>query len=260
MIEGSGKAEPEPFVYDRVAPAAVHFVGPGERGKKTLLVCFATIGGRQMWMPNSVLLQYTDASEYDLLVISDPWATGFRSGVPLLGKSVNEVVEWIAALVWIGDYRSVRTLGCSAGAYPAMLTARRLDAELAVSISGRFPENQRRHMGEILKIYFNSWVAARRNARACVLMVHGKRRRDRVYARNLAWLTGANRLWLKMPGVIVRHNLLRPLMEHRELGYFLRHTLFAPANAALLARKRTRALMTIPVDQSAAAPELIVSR
>jgi hypothetical protein len=141
-----------------------------------------------------------------------------------------------------------------------MLTARRLDAELAVGISGRFPVNAWRHLGAIHGIYFNSWVAARRNASTRVLLVHGNRRRDRFFARSIAWLTGANLLWLQMPGLMVRHNLVRPLMEHRQFGYFLRQTLFAPANAALLAGKRARALMRVPVNQGASAPELIVSR
>lgn len=258
LMEGSGKAEPEPFRYERVGPAAVLFVGPGERAKKTLLICFPTLGGRQMWMPNALLLQYTDAREYDVLVLSDLWRTGFRSGVPGMGRDETEVAEWLAHLEWVGGYGRVRTMGCSAGAYPAMLTARRLDAELAVAVCGRFPRLRPRRIEEIVRMHRNCWAAARRSPDVRVVMIHGRRRRDRMFAGRIAWLTGANRLRLKMPGRVVPHNLVSPLIEHGALGYFLGHCVFAPVEDRLLAGSGARATMTIPTDGSAAARELTV--
>lgn len=258
MVEGCGKAEPEPFTYDRVAPAAAHFVGPGERANKTLLICFPTVGGRQMWMPNALLLQHIDAREYDVLVLSDLWRTGFRTGVPLMGHDVTDVVDWVAGLSWIGGYAGLRTMGCSAGAYPAMLTARRLHAELAVGMSGRFPKLRPRHLGQIIKMHVNCWVAARRNPGVRVLMIHGRKRRDKLFARRLAMLTRANRLQLKMPGLSVPHNVVWPLIEHGELGFFLQQCLFASLDDRLLAKRGTRATLTIPTDRSAGSAQLTV--
>ncbi len=258
LMDGTGKTRPEPYTAERIAPAAVLFRGPGEPEKKMLLICFPTVGARQMWMPNALLLQHTDAHEVDVLVLSDLWRTGFRAGVPLIGRDVDDLVGWIEGLGLASQYDRVRTLGCSAGAYPAMLTARRLDAELAVGICGRFPKLRPRHLRQIIDMHRNSWIAARRNPDARVLLIHGGKRRDRMFARRTARMTGASRLQLKMPGRVVPHNVVRPLIEHGELGSFLRHCLFASTEDRLLARQGVRATLTIPIDGGAATPTLTV--
>jgi hypothetical protein len=163
----------------------------------------------------------------------------------MMGGSVTEVAEWLSNLGWIGEYSRVRTFGCSSGAYPAMLAARHLKAELGIGMGGRFPKLRTLRIRDIVGMYVHSWAAARRNPDVRILMVYGERRRDRLFARHIALLTGANRLSLKMPGRKVPHNLVRPLLEQGELGWFLRHTLFAPVNERWPAGGRTRATLTV---------------
>lgn len=255
-MDASGKPEPEPFTFTRVVPAVVHFSAPGDRASKTLVVCFSTVGGRQMWMPNPVLLQHTDATQFDLLVISDAERTGFRRGVPGMGGSVADVVQWVAELELLREYGALRTFGCSAGAYPAMLAALRLNAELGVSVAGRFPRPHLGNLGQIARTYVNTWVAARHRTRARVLMVHGTGLRDTRFARRLGWIAGANRLCVEMSGQPIKHNVIKPFIERGELRQFLDRTVFARVEAELLATTGARARLMIPGEQVSAPLEL----
>lgn len=255
-VASSGKPEPEPFAHHRIAPSAVLFAGPGERAAKTLVVCFATIGARQMSTPNPVLLQHTDATKFDVLFLSDPWGTGFRRGVPLMGSSVQQVIDWLARLPLLAEYAAIRTAGTSAGAYPAMLAARRLDAELGLSVCGRFPRPRWGTRGQILEMHLFTWLEGLRHPGTRIVMAHGKKRRDKTYTRRLGWLPGVTRLGVKMPGRKVNHNVLRPMVEEGRLGYFLAQTLFAPVDRGLLASDAKRARLSVPVGASSEAPRL----
>lgn len=87
---------------------------------------------------NAVLLQHTDSARYDLLIIAELLNEGYRPGVPSLGKNVTEVCKWIARLDLINNYRKIRTLGCSAGGYAAVIVGYLVDAEMAACVGGRF--------------------------------------------------------------------------------------------------------------------------
>lgn len=245
-LQQSGKVEPEPFVSKRLAPAAVYYRGPGERKNKTLLICFAISGGRYLFIPNCVLLQHIDASKYDILLLSDPWDTAFRGGVPLMGKNVIDVVDWVAGLELLSKYSGLRTMGCSAGGYPALLVGRRVGAELAVSIAGRIPH--KRYAVQIARMVFNSWVAYRRNKSCSPLIVYCRaKRRDRAFARLIGKVSGAERLSVEMPGRELGHDLLGPLLRHGELAYFLQHTLFAPQSIGPITRRPIESTLRFPV-------------
>ncbi len=241
-MERSGKVEPEPFVSSRLAPAAAYYRGPGERKNKTLLICFAISGGRYLFIPNCVLLQHIDARKYDILILSDPWDTAFRGGVPQMGTNVTEVVHWIAGLELLSNYARLRTMGCSAGGYPAMLVGRRVGAELAVSIAGRIPH--KRYVGQIARMAFNSWVSYRGNKSSRALVVYCKaKRRDKSFARLIGRVAGAQRLSVEMPGRELGHDMLGPLLKHGDLANFLERTLFAPQSEDPSSRKRTESTM-----------------
>ena len=91
-----------------------------------------------------------------------------------------------------------------------------------------------------------------------VLLIHGRRYRDRMFARRMALMTGASRLRLKMPGRVVPHNVVRPLIEYGELGGFLRQCVFAPTDTPLLAKPGVRATLEIPIDGGGGTPRLTV--
>lgn len=246
-MRGSGKLQPELFTSRRMAPAALHFRGPGESSSKTLLICFSVRGSRRLWIPHPVLLQHIDASRYDLLVLADPWRTAFRSGVPGMGESVHDVVRWIAKLELLGEYNRLRVLGCSAGGYPALLAGRLLGAELTACVAGRFPSE--RHLGEMIGMMFSSWISARRYRVGRVLLAYNEtKNRDRRFARRIAWLTGANRLGVRLPGRDVGHDVMSPLVESGELGHFLERTLFSPLDTEELVGKRKTSSLCLPLD------------
>ena len=246
-MRGSDKAELEPFQACRIRPAARYFTGPGMRAEKTLLICFAVHSSWRLWMPQAVFLQHVDAGKYDVLVLGDLWDTAFRSGVPQMGSTVVEFARSVASLELVSEYGRVRAMGCSAGAYPALLTGRLAGAEATFCISGRFPSE--RYMSTLVKMYFNSWVSSLRNRRARTLFVHvAVKRRDTAYARRLAWVAGGSRLKIELPEQLAYHEFIEPLVEHGELRLFLERTLFAPADADLLVRRGKTSTMRFLAD------------
>lgn len=247
LMRGSGKARPEPFVATRVRPSVWHFAGPGAAHDKTLLVCFAGIGGRQMMMPNAVLMQHTDATECDLLVIAEPLGQSYRRGVPLLGRNLREVIEWLAELPLIADYGRARTLGCSAGADAALLAGHRLGAELAVAVGIRLRSRRVPHTIEDLERLLRLGRAARGGRCRRVLMSYSTdNKRDRRHARLIAWLTGGTLFGVELTDARCGHFVLQRLAERGELAAFLARTAFVGLDDEWVARDRNHVILSLP--------------
>jgi len=245
MMRDSGKAEPEPFVSKRVAPAVTLFAGPGAPADKRLVVCFAIRGGRSLMMPNAVLMQHTDAARYDLLVVAEPLSGRYDLGVPLLGNNVTEVIEWLGRQELVRSYRAVRTLGSSAGAYPALIGGYMLGAEVAVSAGGRL--HSWRHYGKILERMWITWRAVRGKSSTRALLCFGiDKTRDRNYARIMAWLSGGRLVAIRFSGGSVGHLLLERLIERGELAQYLERTVFADPDDTLMATGPEPVTMTFP--------------
>jgi acyl carrier protein len=245
LLASAGKAVPEAYAARRISPVMRLFTGPGAAAGKTLIVCFATIGGRRLMIPNAALLQSIDARRFDVLVVGDPWGTGFRAGVPLLGRTAVEVVESVAALEWLRDYAQVRTLGCSAGSYPALLMGYRLQAELIVSVVGRFPAE--RHVKTLFRMLLDMRNAVKRGRRPRVILAYGAdRTRDRNFARIVARLTGGARMEVAIPGREAAHRIFNDMLEDRTLGRFLEMTVLAPMQAPLLAGETRTVTVRLP--------------
>ena len=247
LMDDSGKTNPEPFVAHRITPTASHYVGPGRRGDKTLLVCFANMGSRHLMMPNAVLMQHTDAARYDLLVIGEPLIEGYRLGVPTLGRNVDEVIEWIRKREFIGSYRAVRTVGCSAGAYMAVIAGFRLGAEMAVSVAGRF--HAERYLHRIVGRIITTWRTARTGHCDNVVMSYpdddGKTR-DRIYARVIGRLTNGRLFGVKFTDGFVGHRILERLVERGELIPYFANTVFAGLENASAAANRNHTVLSLP--------------
>ncbi len=245
-LRRSGKAEPEPYEWRRISPAVVHYFGPGDRAGKTLLICFSVMGNRTLSIGQAIFLQHIDARAHDVLIISDIAGTAFRSGVPFMGSNVHGVVRWVAGLGLLKEYAHLRCAGCSAGVYPAMLTGRRIGAEVTVGLNGRFPSE--RYFLTLAKMYVNSWISSLRHRKARVLLVHqSAMRRDATYSRRLSWLTGASQLAVELPARDHEPNVLPPLVRHNELELFLDRTLLAPIDSALFAEARTATTLRFPL-------------
>ncbi|MBT8421826.1 MAG: AMP-binding protein [Gammaproteobacteria bacterium] len=245
MMADSGKTTPEPFVAHRAAPTAMWFRGPGEPADKSLVICFAVKGGRSLMIPNAVLMQHTDASRYDLLVIAEPLDDRYQSGVPMLGDSVGGVVAWLAEQSFVKAYGSIRTIGSSAGGYPAILAAFVLNAELAVSVAGRF--HSLRFPGQILRRAFSIWRVARRNNKTRVLLTYGRQKtRDRNFARIAGALARGTHFAIDIDGEKLGHKVLERLGERHEIKAFLDSTLYTDTTDDVVAQQGSQWVFGLP--------------
>jgi acyl-coenzyme A synthetase/AMP-(fatty) acid ligase len=248
MMLNSGKQEPEPFVSRRVAATLTHYAGPGSPADKALLVCFTPRNTRYLMMPNAVLLQHADAARFDLLIVTEPLNEAYRRGAPILGGNVTEMIESIAKLKLISNYSRIRTLGCSAGCYPAVIAGYLLGGELAVGVGGRF--HSWRHPGWIAERIVNTWRAVRRGNCARVLMCYDiDKTRDRNYSKLIAWLSGGSLVAIEFADGIVGHRVLSRLLERGELAPYLARTVFAEMDDELIATQDANAVISFQAGE-----------
>ncbi|UTW45245.1 acyl--CoA ligase [bacterium SCSIO 12696] len=235
MMATSGKQTPEPFVSKKIKPMLTHFTGPGVPSDKTLVICFSIARSRQMMIPNTVLMQHTDASNFDLLSVGAFSPDGFDFGVPLIGNNTLDIVDFLANLDLIQNYKSIRTVGCSAGAPIAVLLANRLNAEMAVSLGARF-HRYHRHPLKIVKRFsaIHKGMRKRKHKQTKVIYSYSAgRMRDRHCAKLMRSLFGGIYLILKIDQRKISHTILDDLLTLHKLKGFLEQTIFAdsPENA-----------------------------
>lgn len=248
QLLSSGKLKTEPFIYQRLAPTATLFIGTGTPAGKTLLICFPGRGDRSMMMPVAVLLQHVDAAAYDVLVIAEVLNQAYQRGVPFLGNTVTDMADWIANSPRLVNYGAYRTMGCSAGSYPALITAYRLRAEFALSIGGRFHKNK--HIVKILERIFVIWRARLKGHCPQVLLSYAKNvGRDRQYARTIAFLFGAKPLVIERDNGQVGHLILEKLVENGGLRTFLTQTVFAQAGMEIIPNKNGDLVFSFPENK-----------
>jgi acyl carrier protein len=220
------KATPEPYIRFKIAPTVSYFVTHQSQKNKTLLVCFTAAGSHNMGMPMAVLLQHIDANQYDLLLITEPLNEKYLHGVPHIGTNVNNVVEWISNLELIKNYQSIRTIGYSAGCYPALIAGYKLKAESAISIGGRF--HTKSHPLKSLNRLFTTWKTVRTKTCANVLMIYAENQpRDRLYAKMIVFFTGGKLLQVNFEDGTINHLFLGQLDDRGELAKFLSQTILA---------------------------------
>lgn len=249
MMLDSGKKEPELFVSHRISPNAVYFKGEGSSAKKTLLICFSVAGGRSLMMPNAVLMQHSDSTRYDLLVISEPQKENYRLGVPHLGENVVEVAEWIGRQKLVKNYDKIRTIGSSAGSYPAIIAGYHLGAELAVSVGGRFHKKNR--LKSFLDRTYTTWQAVHKGCCSRVLMSYATDDgRDCRYAKIIAKITHGSLVAVEFANESVGHSILQRLVERGELASYLKRTIFAEDIDGSTANKRENVVLNFPADKT----------
>ena len=148
LMQHSGKSKPEPFSSHKLAPHITLFSGIGSAEDKTLIICFPPNGTRHLTIPNTVLMQHTDATRFDLLMVSDyfidnPHLLDYQLGSLPFGQHLTKVIEQLSKVELVNQYSRIRTMGFSAGAHPAIVAGYLLNAEMAHSISGRFHRKKR---------------------------------------------------------------------------------------------------------------------
>ena len=234
----SGKLQPEPFVARKITNAVTHFVGSGSPADKTLLLCFSSRGERRLNIPNTVLMQHTDSARHDLLIIAEPLDANYQQGVPGLGNNLIAVIESLARLELIREYHRVRTLGCSAGGYAAIIAGHLLGAEMAVSVAGRFPPKHK-HPIRILNMIITTWRVMRKKRCPRVLVSYAAdMSRDRKFASVMVKLFGSTADVVKPGNEKIGHHILERLLERGELTQYLSRTIFARIDDELLVTER----------------------
>lgn len=230
MIKDSGKQYLESFQSKRISSAVTLFYGSGNPAEKTLVICFCGRGGRQLNMPNTVLMQYTDATRYDLLIISEPYAVSYRQGIPPIAKNIPEMIKWLSQLPLLSDYSALRSFGYSAGAYPSIMAAYRLDIELAVCINGRFLRYRGMKPVKFIAKCFKIWRAIYTGSCSKLIFYYSQDiSRDREFARLASRFTGGKLEAMRFPETKV-HRVFLYLAENGELQTFLNKTIYAEAN------------------------------
>lgn len=244
MMLQSGKDQPEQFSLKRISPHVRYFVGLGARDKKTLMIYFAGRGGNNMSMPSAVLLQHTNSIRYDLLIISEPLNEDYRNGVPHLGKNVAEVIDWISRQELIKHYKQIRTVGCSAGAYIAIIAGYQLNAELAVGVGAVFHKiNQ---LGKYLNRIYVIWSIACKDSSTRVVLAYSKgEKRDQHCARIISVLTGGNQIHVEHDGIKIGHDIFKRLVELGVLNTFLTQTVYADMDSQLLIKQRLKGVISL---------------
>ncbi len=229
LMADSGKTEAERYQCQRLRPTVRLFKGVGERRDKTLLVCFSARGGHTIGVPNAVLLQHATSSRHDVLVISEPLAHSYWHGVPHIGTSMMAIMRWLNSLEWVREYAGLRTVGSSAGGYPAVLAGYMLGASHSLSIAGRFHRPHQHPFRFTQRVFYLLQARIIHNAPDITLYYAGDSRRDRRFAKIVALLSGGRAKALQFTERKV-HQVLAMLGEQGSLSAFMRHELFATEN------------------------------
>lgn len=232
MMDKSGKEALEAFEVHRLSSCLMYYVGTGRPKEKTLLVCFAPKDLRKLIIPNCVLLQHLDASRFDLLMVGEPTREGYEIGLPMIGGSEQQVVDYLANLSVIKNYKSLRTIGCSAGGHLSIIAAYRMRAELCVTLGGRF--HKERYLLRILKRLFVIWVGVQdKEAGSISLILSFSRRvsRDRIFAKIMRFLTGGSLFSIAIDNNKFSHPIVDQMLELDKLSEFLSATILCDLRA-----------------------------
>ena len=248
MMLESGKNQPEQFIFKRISPHARYFIGTGSSAEKTLMVCFAGRGARNMSMPSTVLLQHTNSTCYDLLIISEPLNQEYRYGVPHLGRNASEVINWIANLKIVNGYGRIRTVGCSAGAHMALVAGYKLNAELAIAVGAIFHKisQPKKYLERIITIW--NGVHKKHDTRVLLTYSNGEAR-DRHCASVISMVTGGNQIVVEHESGDIGHDLLKRLVDLNELATFLKQTIYADINHELINNQRVKAVLNLSANK-----------
>lgn len=248
LMLNSGKQQPESFVSRRISPSTTLFSGSGSPINKTLLICFPPDDIRHLTIPNAALMQHTNSEHFDLLIISDSFNDGYRLGTLPFGQYLSETIELLASNTLINEYSRIRTLGFSAGAYPAIIAGCLFKAEMAFSISGRF--HRKKHILKNIDKVITTWRTVRKGYCPKTVFSYSKdNSRDRKYARTISKISGGSKIAIEIKNEKTRHLILQRLLERGELAEFLARTIFAEINNTPIDNNKGNAIISFPTEK-----------
>jgi long-chain acyl-CoA synthetase len=213
------------YSMQKILPALTLYRGQGNSKDKTLLLCFSGRGIRHLSIPNAALMLSTNPNEYDIMVVSEPYGRSYSKGIPCMGKNMDEVIACLSQNEYLRSYSSIRTIGYSAGCYPAILVGYALNAELILSCGGRFHRFQH-HPIRYISRYFSLKNAVKKNKQPLLLLLHAiDNPRDRRFAKLISKISGGIRLEIYLDKKKA-HHLLADLLERKSLNDFFKQYLF----------------------------------
>ncbi|MFN7223683.1 MAG: hypothetical protein ACK4MS_06680 [Paracoccaceae bacterium] len=183
----------QPFQRIPVSPDVSFYSDGGPAKDKTIVIGFGGMGGR-LGLPIGSILQVLDAARVDFVLLSDPMQRSFSFGVGDLAPDFTALVAMIRARFRPETYRRVVTIGNSMGATPALRAGFWLDAERAIGVGTRRPNDAlmlilRRNVGSA----FDPFCDCLRDRTFRGLLVHGGDCVPDVRAASLLEATGAGR-------------------------------------------------------------------
>ncbi|MFW5431192.1 MAG: AMP-binding protein [Methylophilaceae bacterium] len=250
LMFNSGKKVPEPFVMQRITPKITLFSSQTSSTKKTLLVAFPPRDVRHMMMPNAVLLQHIDAAKYDLLIVTPMDEGGYQFGTLPFGKKLNQQAHWLSQQVWFKPYQHIRTLGFSAGSFPAIALGCLLQAEVALSIAGRFHKKQH-FLINLDKIMTMRQTLKKGRCQKVLISYSAHNARDQRFASFFAKACKGKEIAIEIKTERLPHLLLRRLAERGELAAYFAQTLFAKPNNAFFNKNRQKEIISFPLSSKA---------
>jgi acyl-coenzyme A synthetase/AMP-(fatty) acid ligase/acyl carrier protein len=247
LMEKSGKKSPEPFVLSHITPEMALFSSPKKAAEKTLLICFPPRGVRHLMIPNAVLLQHIDSTKFDLIMIAEASNGGYQFGTIPFGRKLNQQAQWLSEQQWLKQYKQVRTFGVSAGSFPAIALGYLLQAEITLSIAGRF--HKKKHpLINLDKVVTTLQFLRRGNCERLLISYSANNRRDKKFASFISKVTKGKEIAIEIKTEKLPHLMLRRLAERGELASYFSRTLFAKADDALFMNHRKREMLSFPLS------------
>ncbi len=242
----SGKKIPEPFFLNRITPEITLFSSVVSGSKKTLLIGFPPRGSRHMMISSPVLLQHIDATKYDLLMITAMGEGGYQFGTLPFGRKINQQAYWLSQQVWFKQYSHIRTLGFSAGSFPAIAFGYLLKAEISLSIAGRF--HKKKHFLINLYKIMTTWRFLKKGHCEKVLLSYSEHNmRDQKFAKFFAKACKGKEICIKIKTERLPHLMLRRLAERGELAAYFSQTLFAKPSNVFFSNHREKETIKFPI-------------
>ncbi len=239
LMLNSGRRHLNSFSAQKVGVGMILFSSSDKTAEKTLLIVFPPRGIRHLMMPNAVLLQHIDEQQYDLLMMPD---REYRFGAGALIRTT----QWLQQQTWYQSYANVRTLGLSAGSFPAMMMGSLLQAEMMLSIAGRF--HKKKHFIVNADKVITSWRLRKQAYRHKLILSYSiNNKRDSRFARFFNKMYHGKEVAISVQDETLPHLMLRRLAERSELTPYLDNTLFAQPDEVSLANYQQRRIMHFPL-------------
>lgn len=158
MYKKSGTNIPQKYELQYIKPSVnIYCQNKIPKASKTLIICY-TGKLQRMMMSTPVFLQHIDANENDIALIYYPRGKGYSNGIEDIGKDLWGTMENLCNLLNTKSYKRIVSMGCSAGAVPALLMALKYNFSSCIMAAPPNPKSIDTWWSDVLKPNFSSVV------------------------------------------------------------------------------------------------------